>query len=759
MQNAANVIENPNTGAISDDVAESLYLIRSRIVNTSLVVLAVLTFPTVVAIIARGNELVWNPFSFMHIVLYVFVLLPAAVWHRRFSFTFRTGILLSVSYLAGVAGILSGGLVSAGILLLIFACIITTALFGRQWGYWCVLACTLPICAVGIFIVSGQHTVNFDIEQFVVAPTSWITRIFWFAGISAAMVHGSGMLHSHLLGSVEKLSDSSRDLSEANTRLRDEIAEREQIQVDLKSSEERYRLLSENVTDVVSILGLDMSPVYVSPSIFEQRGFTPSEWMDLPAEQLITPKSLASITSEIAEALTQFERGEVGPGDSQTTEFEGYRKDGSTVWLERVTSFLLDDAGKPTQIIGVTRDISARKLAEEEKQLLEGKMLQMQKMESLGLLAGGIAHDFNNFLASMMGNADLARRSISRPAEAEEYLDQVVKATERAADLCRQLLAYSGKGRFVVEPVDVGEQVRDSEKLLRVSVPKSVYIQCEIAERLPCIEADASQIQQVIMNLVINAGEAIGEGEGRISLYVKSQECDESYLRSIAPDRQLNPGRYVTLEVTDSGPGIPDEAINKIFDPFFTSKDTGHGLGLAAVMGIVRAHRGVIKVYSEVAKGTTFRVFFPATEELKKTERSPTPGDADVRISGTVLIVDDDAHIRATAAAMLTTGGFDVLLAEDGYKAVEVYREHSDEIQVVLLDLSMPGIDGEETYRRLKTVNPNVRVILTSGFNEQETTSRFVGKGLASFIQKPYRIVDLIHSIEAVLTNLADEHS
>jgi len=397
------------------------------------------------------------------------------------------------------------------------------------------------------------------------------------------------------------------------------------------------------------------------------------------------------------------------------------------------------------------RDITERKQAEEERRSIEAQMREMQKLESLGVLAGGIAHDFNNLLMAILGRADLALLSLSPVSPAHHHLEEITRASQRAADLCRQMLAYSGKGRFVVGRRDLSEIVHEMGQLLEISVSKKAMVRYALTERLPAVESDATQIRQVIMNLITNASEALGDRGGTITVTTGVMECDETYLSESYVDDALPAGRYVFLEVSDTGCGMDAETRGRIFDPFFTTKFTGRGLGLAAVLGIVRGHKGAIKVYSEMGRGTTFKVLLPAAksepdEKIRSAEQNgPVPG------GGTILVVDDDLLVLNVASEMLAQLGFQVLTAINGREGVEVFRAHRDEITCVILDLTMPVMGGEEAFRELRNVRSEVRVILSSGYNEQDVTQRFVGRGLAGFVQKPYTTAGLRRALMRAL--------
>ena len=400
---------------------------------------------------------------------------------------------------------------------------------------------------------------------------------------------------------------------------------------------------------------------------------------------------------------------------------------------------------------GFITDITERKYAEKERRQIENKLVESAKLESLGVLAGGIAHDFNNLLTGILGNASLARQDLPPSSPGQPMLDQIELSARRAADLCKQMLAYSGRGRFVIQRLDLNTLIEDTTHLLQISIGKNCVLRFNLAPKLPAISADATQLRQIIMNLVINASEAIGNRSGVLAVNTGVARVDAEYLRSFRPDASPAPGDYVFIEVSDNGCGMDASTLARIFDPFFTTKFTGRGLGLAAVLGIVRGHKGGLKVYSEVGRGTTFKLFFPCVSGSSENLDAANAANAHFTGSGTVLVADDEETVRTVAARILEHLGFSVVLAADGREAVEKFRAEPSRFAFVLLDLTMPHLDGEESFRQLRLLNPGVRVILTSGFNQHEAVNRFVGKGLAGFIQKPFELASFTKTIRSVL--------
>ena len=433
-------------------------------------------------------------------------------------------------------------------------------------------------------------------------------------------------------------------------------------------------------------------------------------------------------------------------------------KRGRTVHCVWQNSVLLDSAGRSVSILSLVQDVTERVLAERSKgkeaadrQALERKLQESQKLESLGVLAGGIAHDFNNLLSGVLGNASLARMDLPAESPVQSFLEQIEFAAKRAADLCRQMLAYSGKGRFVVQRLDLNALIEETTRLLQVSISKRAVLKISLADALPAVLGDATQLRQVVMNLVINASEAVGDKSGFISITTGLTRADRGYLAGTFSAPDLPDGDYIYLEVADNGGGMPPEVQARIFDPFFTTKFTGRGLGLAAVLGIIRGHKGALKVFSEAGWGTTFKILLPCAEgPAEMPAAAAAPALAGWRGSGTALVVDDEETVRVTTARMLEALGFSTRLADHGRTGVEEFRAAPDAYALVVLDLTMPHMDGEEAFHQITAIRPGARVLLMSGFNEQEAIARFTGKGLAGFLQKPFNLAALREKLQQI---------
>ncbi|MCY3020941.1 MAG: PAS domain S-box protein [Planctomycetota bacterium] len=401
-------------------------------------------------------------------------------------------------------------------------------------------------------------------------------------------------------------------------------------------------------------------------------------------------------------------------------------------------------------VIGVALDITAPRRTEKERQALERKLQETQKTESLGVLAGGIAHDFNNLLAAILGNVSLAHMQLPKESPTRPYLASIETAAHRAADLCKQMLAYAGRSRFVVQSLNVNTIIQEMANLLRISIGKHVILKLDLAPSLPLVLADATQIRQVVMNLILNAAEAIGENTGAISLATGVCHAARAALADtyLAPD--LPEGEYLFIEVADTGCGMDEQTTARIFDPFFSTKFTGRGLGLAAVLGIVRSHKGAIKVTSSPGDGSTFRILLPCGSTREQT---PTPSSDRIhpKLQGTVLVVEEDETLRLLQGRMLESLGLRSLLATGGQQAIDLLQTHRSEIVAVLLHMTLPGLSAEETYRAMCRVNPELRTILMSGYDQRDAVARYGNSQRVRFLQKPFTPLDLYGELKDLL--------
>ena len=417
-------------------------------------------------------------------------------------------------------------------------------------------------------------------------------------------------------------------------------------------------------------------------------------------------------------------------------------RDGREIPVEDSASPIRGDDGHIHGAVVVFRDCTEQTRLEEERRRMEEKMRETQKLESLGLIAGGIAHDFNNLLTGIIGNADICRDRLDLTSPLHENLEKIQVTVLRAADLCKQMLAYAGKGKITHAAVDISSLVADTVSMANLSVSGKVTVRQDLATGLRQAEGDPTQLRQVVMNLFINASEAVGEhpGEIQVSTGIKSTAQWEFASAVLSPE--LPGGDYLVVQVRDTGTGMAPETLSKIFDPFFTTKFTGRGLGLAATLGIVRAHRGALFVESEIGRGSTFRLLLPASDRaaVKLLSDVPPPESqpAKLKAPGKVLLVDDDKEVRFVTRAMLKRCGMEVVEATSGRAALKICTESAETFSLVLMDITMPGMNGVETFEEMHRLYPALPVILMSGYSVEEVAERFGNADGSNFLQKPF---------------------
>jgi len=505
----------------------------------------------------------------------------------------------------------------------------------------------------------------------------------------------------------------------------------------LRESEQLHAAMLRSIGDAIIAVDAGGWIVLMNPVAERLTGWTQAEAVGQPIEAVFAPRDQQTrqlLANPVRQAL----------GDNQVVALSRsallLTRDGREVPIDDSAAPIRDEQ-KPGNRGAVVafRDISQRKEA-------EAQLRYAQKLESLGVLSGGIAHDFNNLLTPILGFASLARTILPPASPAIPMLEQVEQAANRAAALTQQMLAYSGKGRILLEPIDLSVLVREMTALLSASISKKAVLHFQLADPLPPIDGDRSQIRQVVMNLITNASDALGELPGNVHIRTGTLFADRDYLRSPYFTEELPEGEYVSVAVVDSGCGMSPETLARIFDPFFTTKFLGRGLGLAAVQGIVRGHKATLKVRTEPGRGSTFEVLFPRSHaSVAPAPPAAAPAPA---ASGTVLVVEDEEPIRRVAQHVLESNGFRVLLAVDGQQAVDQFREHAAAIDAVLLDLTMPKKNGLEVLVELRQLRPEVRVVLMSGYSQEDIAQRFAGQQLAGFVQKPFNPLRLLAALQ-----------
>ncbi|MFC1557135.1 PAS domain S-box protein [candidate division KSB1 bacterium] len=519
-----------------------------------------------------------------------------------------------------------------------------------------------------------------------------------------------------------------------------DLTERKKFESDLKQKDRQIKNIVEHSNEIFYVHDKNHNLTYISPQCEQIMGYTPEEMM-VKWTELATDNQVNEIGFELTEkALKTGEKQSAYP-------LEIKRKDGIIAWIEIDESPLKNEDGIVIGMVGAARDITERKKAEEEKKLLEKQLLHSQKMESVGRLAGGVAHDFNNILSVIMGYADLLRLQFTDSTKNEgKAAGAIFRNTLRAKTLVSQLLGFSRRGKYNPEPVSINTLIKDSVNVSEIIFEMKIEVIYDFEENIHLCEVDKNQMDQVLTNLIINAKDAMPSG-GRILFKTENVSLDKGFTKIIP---QLNSGNYVKTSISDSGIGIPEEIKDNIFEPFFTTKGAGEGtgLGLATVYGIIKNHQGHIDACSKPGKGTTFTFYLPVSETgvIDNDEAA-----AIVKGDKTILVVDDEEDLREMLMAQLESLGYKVILACDGIEAVGIFEKQKDKIDLVLLDMIMPKMDGKDTFIALKKINPHVKVLLISGYSQDERVTGVLNDGVIDFIQKPLELTVLSKAINKAL--------
>ncbi len=550
-----------------------------------------------------------------------------------------------------------------------------------------------------------------------------------------------------LSGTAAALFDSNHNIVGAIESIRD-ITEKKEQQEALRESEARYRMLAENIRDIVWITSMSLQFVYLSPAVESVLGYSVDEFKGAPLSHITPPDSLELLKRILAEELMREDSPEKDPRHSRVVESQHRHKNGHLLWFESRITFLRGENGQPVGILGLSRDISDRKRAEEERGRLEEQLSQAQKMEAIGRLAGGIAHDFNNLLTGITGYTEMLMGSVRTEDPIYADLAEIKKATDRAASLTAQLLAFGRKQIINPRVVDLNELLGQSSRMVKRVIGEDVDFLFAPGGGALRVKADPGQIEQALINLAINARDAMPNG-GRLTVETAQVRIDEEYCRS---HPEAVAGQYIMIAVSDTGTGISEDVLPHLFEPFFTTKEKGKGtgLGLSMVYGIVRQNHGFINVYSEINRGTCFKIFLPAvndevTEEVAPEQISRSAGGE------TILLVEDEELVRNLAVRALERQQYRVLVADGAETALRLVNETSDRIDLLLSDVVMPRTNGRELYAQVKSIRPNVKVLFMSGYTEETITHRGVLESGTRFIQKPFSIDGLARAVREAL--------
>ncbi len=556
-----------------------------------------------------------------------------------------------------------------------------------------------------------------------------------------------GLLSESLNQMSNQVKEKTQELETANRELQQELAERRRAEKSLKASEEKFRTLVDNSFDVIFVLDSAGVFQFVSPSWETHFGYPASNVIGMNFQNFVHPDDIPLCFTYLTQVMTIGHAATCPP-------YRVKHANGSwRLFIANGTKYT--DSTGTALYIGIGRDISDEKRLEEERLNLERQFLHAQKLESLGIMAGGIAHDFNNLLTVIIGNLELTGMQLDKTSQTAVRIDQAMQASLRAADLTRHMLDYAGRGIFELKQLDLNQLVQENCDLFRTTVPKSITMTTETPASLPPVLGDSGQLQQVIMNLITNAAEAIGGEPGNIMIATGLQDCDRILLQHSRLETKPQPGLYVYIDVTDSGCGMDEETQQRIFEPFYTTKFTGRGLGMSSVMGITKSHKGAILVYSEPGLGSTFKILLPIFTG-QRGDNPSGPADSELPVphhdsAGMVLIVDDEEFVREVCSDYLKNMGLQTLCAADGREAVDIFRRHMHDISFVILDLTMPHMDGVAALHELRLLQSDVKVIISSGHATQTAAKSFIDDKPDGFIQKPFQMQELQERIYEIL--------
>ncbi len=516
-----------------------------------------------------------------------------------------------------------------------------------------------------------------------------------------------------------------------------DISERKAVEKTLRESEDKYRTIIENIEENYFEVDVAGNLTFFNDSVCQTLGYPRDELMGMNNRQYTDEEN----SKKLYNAFNRVYK----TGGSARVEYDLIKKDGSIIQMELSTSLIKNGKGEPVGFRGIARDVTERKRAEEAKRKFEKQLTYAQRMESIGTLAGGIAHNFNNLLMGIQGNASIMLFDIDENSPHHKNLKNIEDLVKNGSKLTAQLIGYARKGRYEVKPISLNQLIMETSDTFS-STRKEIIVHRDLAENLYGIHADPDQINQVLLNLYVNAADALPEGG---DLFLKTINVTHEHMAG--KPYEPKQGNYVLLTVRDTGIGMEKETMDRIFEPFFTTKGlaSGTGLGLASAYGIIKGHGGYIDVESENGKGTTFSIYLPGSGEIIREEQELQGEPANG--GGVILLVDDEDIVLETGEGMLKRLGYDVLTAKGGRKAIDLYIQNQDKIDMVLVDMVMPGMGGGKTFDRLKEINSNIKVLLSSGYSIDGEAKEILDRGCDGFIQKPFDMKQLSRSIGGIL--------
>jgi PAS domain S-box-containing protein len=736
----------------SDPFQDGLSYWRERILLTILAAGTGLSFLALVPSV----YMIWRDKRWVLLIadLTAFILAGLLLTFRRIDLKLRAIAALSISFLVGVFIILSVGFASGGPAWLFFAAVLAGILLGLRYALAATLLNAIALTLLGWLTFKGflpNQGLAISGTRAIVAATNFIVLNAACAISVAGLLSRLQALNTHLLRVRSDLESEKEKLSKAKEELKQENAIRRNSEKALLQSERKYRQLTENIRDVIWTADMNFKFTYVSPATVRLQGWAPQEYLHLELTDILTPDSLQRVSEEFAK---QFVVGEqTGSFElSSTLQLELRHKNGSTFWAEVTASFMLGEDNRPIGLLGVTRDITERVNALEEKERLMKSLERAKKMEALGMLAGGVAHDLNNVLSGIVSYPDLLLLDLARVSPLYKPIETIRESGKKAAAIVQDLLTLARRGVTASEALNLNDLITDNLKspefLRLLSFHPLVKVQTELSPSLSNVLGSAIHLTKTIMNLVSNAAEAMPQG-GPIHIATQNTYLE----RPIRGYSEVREGSYVLLRVSDAGVGMSSEDQQRIFEPFYTKKKMGRsgtGLGMAVVWGTVQDHKGYIDVVSAEGQGTRIDLYLPATLQPETRKEKPAQLEALKGAGQKIMIVDDVKEQREIATQIAEQLGYNAMCAASGEAALDYLKNHP--VDLVILDMIMePGIDGLETYRRILTLFPRQRAIITSGYAETERVKSALELGVGGYVRKPYSVEDLGKAIKAEL--------
>jgi two-component system cell cycle sensor histidine kinase/response regulator CckA len=686
---------------------ERIFLI---VLLLGLVAGTVVFIPSIYFLFSRGELGLALADSFAYAMLLVIVIV------KRIGFRFKAGLIAIAFYVLGTFIYFRLGPYSGGPVWLFIFPLIAGVLLGVRGGFFALGLNAVTFIVLGAFLANGQLAWAAELRGGVLR---WVVYTFNTLFVNALATVAVTYL-------IQKITEGYRSKVQAQEAVRE--------------SEKHYRELFNSISDLIYTQDLQGRFLSLNAALANILGYEPDELIGVPAADMMEPQFRDLYKSEYLESVMR-----EGSHKGITKYFS---KDGTAKYIEYNSSLVTTDDGEQ-YISGIGRDVTERVLAKRRMKVLQEQLRHAQKMEAVGTLAGGIAHDFNNILAAITGYSELAIEDAQNGEPVEDEIKAILKASGRAKDLVQKILEFSRKAGFQSQPMSLNKLVLETVEVIERTIPKMITIELDLNAEIDTVEGDRTQIEQILLNLASNARDAMGGG-GTLSIETSNVDLDERFLEQHS---MAHRGAFIRITVSDTGGGMDATTLSHIFEPFYTTKEVGKGtgLGLASTYGIVKSHKGQILCESTPGEGTIFRIYLPALAETVEDEAEEAPQEGEWQGKETVLVVDDEAALREIALRILRSSGYQVLLAQSGEEALELLREQDGEVDLVILDINMPGMGGLRCLELVRKSWPNMKVIIASGYSKEASLKSTIEMGAKTYVTKPFRMAELLTAVRQAL--------